>query len=199
MIGCTIQPDQLGIPRTQAERAGSGPGACRPRSRAAARPTQAPRRPSTMINLHRRPTPPPPLPHPAMRSGPMSPGRAAVGPGPGGNRPRAWPLVRPGWCHPDGSLSASARAGTGLRHRTRLLLTRPGPVPHARTRRFWAGRANSTVAHVGTYTGRRASPARPGPWGSTGLLTVCWIAGVVLPLPPRRWSPRIAQRGALPG
>jgi hypothetical protein len=144
VIGYTSRPAELGIPRTQTGRGGSGPVARRPSSLAAARPS--PCRSSTYaVDLHR---------HRRHRTRP--PGRARCRPDGLRSAParagtgldhRAWPLVRPGLCRPDGSLSAPARAGTGLRHRTRLL-TRPGPVPPARARRLWVGRAHSTSQHL---------------------------------------------------
>jgi hypothetical protein len=105
MIGCTNRRADLGIPRTQAGRSGSGLEARRPSSRATAR-TLSSRTPI----LRRRPTPSLPPPRPATRSGTVSPGQVAAGSGPGGNEP---PSVD--------------------RHRTRLL-TLSVPVPPARAR-----------------------------------------------------------------
>jgi hypothetical protein len=65
------------------------------------------------------------------------------------------------------------------------------------------------IKHKHLLPGRgRCHPLKPGgsgrveptlrpPQGSTGPLTVCWIAGVVSPSRP--WPSRIAQRGMLPG
>jgi hypothetical protein len=62
LIGCTNQPAELGIPRTQAGQAGSGPGARRPSSRATA--SSSPCRPRTYavdLRHHRRRDPHDPL------------------------------------------------------------------------------------------------------------------------------------------
>jgi hypothetical protein len=149
MIGCTNRRADLGIPRTQAGRSGSGLEARSSSSRATARTLSSP----TPI-LRRRPEPPPPPPRPATRSGTVSPGRVADGSGSGGNEP---PSVD--------------------RHRTRLL-TRSVPVPPARARG-----SQGSIYTMATKTGRRARPARPGPWGYPGC-SLCagsgsWIAAAV--------------------
>ena len=78
-----------------------------------------------------------------------------------------------GRCRSDGPPAGPGPGGSCNRHRS-WLLTRPGPVPRARAR--GSGRVGQSP-RSGTTTGRRASPARPGPRRSLGLRTVCWIAG----------------------
>jgi hypothetical protein len=83
-----------------------------------------------------------------------------------------------------GRQQASATAPSCSRGRARCHPLEPGG----------SGRVGHTL-HVGTDTGRRASPARPGPWGVTrGVL----VPGVGSPLSSRRWPPWIAQQSVLP-
>ena len=147
--------------------------------------------PSPTADLRRRSTPSPPPPHPATRLGAVPPGRAIIGSGPGGCSP---PSPHPAAAGPGAARTGRLRSRPGRAHTT---ATAPGRSC-GRDRCHALGPGGSgrvgQTPRTGTNTGRRASPARPGPWRPPGLLTVCWIAGAF-----RRCHPGLSRRGSRSG